>query len=62
MNLLSYLRHCFLRSHARGKEVARELETVLGREVVTYACPRCGARWSRKVYRQGKKSAPSQAQ
>ena len=60
MNVLSYLRHCFLRSHARGKRVSLIVET---NEVtrVTYACPRCGKKWDRVVYRRGTPSAPPQA-
>ena len=52
MNLLSYLRHCFLRSHARGKRLALVIEEN-DRSRVTYACPRCGKRWERIVYRRG---------
>ena len=56
MNVLSYLRHCFLRSHARGKSISLIIEEK-DRKRVTYACPKCGKRWERTVYRRGAPSA-----
>jgi hypothetical protein len=62
LNPINWLIRCrFGTRHARGKEVGREMD-IHERCVVTYACPRCGATWDRRIYRRGAASAtPPQA-
>lgn len=48
--------YCKLFGHRRGKKVALSAPA-LGPTTITYACPRCGAKWFRKL--QAPKPAPS---
>ena len=37
------------RKHRKGKRVPKDHRALLAENEVVYECPRCGARWTRKV-------------
>lgn len=40
---------CLIKGHVRGKKVGSTEGAPVGFVLNVYACPRCGAQWTRKV-------------